>query len=384
VGSVAAQHGFAARIAKFTNRGIRIMRHHRSAASLRARLVLAGAGAALLLGAAGAAWGNSTLVETGSSLLYPLFNLWVPAYTKKHPNLDINTAATGSGTGIAQSTKGIAQFGASDAYLSNALMKKYSGMLNIPVAISSQMVNYNVPGLNDKHLKLSGPVLAKIYEGRIKYWDASAIAHLNRGVDLPHKQIIPIHRADGSGDTFLFTQFLSKSTKSWEPKVGYGTTVSWPHVPGGVGATGNSGMVTALSNNAYGIAYIGVSYKAQIDKANLGEARLRNRAGHFVLPTKHTVPAAAAGMVPKTPKDERISLIYAPGRNAYPIINYEYVIVHSKQPSAEQAKEMKNFLTWAVSRHGGNQMKFLRQVHFMPLPAKARKLTLHQISEIHG
>ncbi len=357
------------------------MRQRSSAASLRTRLTL---GAALFVGAVTVASAGTTLVETGSSLLYPLFNLWVPAYTQHHPGVSINTAATGSGTGIAQSTKGIAQFGASDAYLSNALMKKYPGMLNIPMAISSQMVNYNVPGLNDRHLKLSGPVLAKIYEGKVKYWDARPIRALNQGVHLPHKQIIPIHRADGSGDTFLFTQFLTKSTHSWGPRVGYGTTVSWPHVPGSIGATGNSGMVTALSNNPYGIAYIGVSYKAQTDKAGLGEAKLRNRAGNYVLPTKQTVPAAAAAMVPKTPKDERISLIYAPGRNAYPIINYEYVIVHAKQPSAHQAKEMKDFLSWAVSEHGGNQMHFLKQVHFMPLPAKARTLTLHQIHEIHG
>jgi len=341
-------------------------------------------GAAALLGSAGVAWGTTNLIETGSSLLYPLFNLWVPAYTQNHSDVSINTAATGSGTGIAQSTQGIAQMGASDAYLSNALMKKYSGMLNIPVAISSQMVNYNVPGANNKHLKLSGPVLAEIYEGKVRYWDSRAIERMNPGVHLPHKRIVPIHRADGSGDTFLFTQFLTKSTHSWGPKVGYGTTVSWPHVPGSVGATGNSGMVTALSNNPYAIAYIGVSYKAQTDKAGLGEARLRNRDGNFVLPTKHTVPAAAASMVPKTPKDERISLIYAPGHNAYPIINYEYVIVHAKQPSAEEARKLKHFLSWAVAADGGNAMRFLKPVHFMPLPGQARKLTMRQINKIHG
>ncbi|MEJ2688198.1 MAG: phosphate ABC transporter substrate-binding protein PstS [Gammaproteobacteria bacterium] len=358
-----------------------MIRKHVRSRSAVARLAI---GAAALLGSAGVAWGTTNLIETGSSLLYPLFNLWVPAYTQNHSDVSINTAATGSGTGIAQSTQGIAQMGASDAYLSNALMKKYSGMLNIPVAISSQMISYNVPGANNKHLKLSGPVLAEIFEGKVRYWDAHAIERMNPGVHLPHKRIVPIHRADGSGDTFLFTQFLTKSTHSWGPKVGYGTTVSWPHVPGSVGATGNSGMVTALSNNPYGIAYIGVSYKAQTDKAGLGEARLRNRDGNFVLPTKHTVPAAAASMVPKTPKDERISLIYAPGRNAYPIINYEYVIVHAKQPSADQAHKLKHFLSWAVAADGGNAMRFLKPVHFMPLPAKARKLTLRQISQIHG
>ncbi len=342
------------------------------------------AGATIAVASVGVAFGAVHMNETGSSLLYPLFNLWVPAYTKNHEGIRIDTAATGSGTGIAQSTKGIVQMGASDAYLSNALMKKYPDMLNIPVAISSQMVNYNVPGLNDKHLKLSGPVLAGIYEGKIRYWNNGKIEALNHGVKLPHKRIVPIHRADGSGDTFLFTQFLTKSTKSWGRKVGYGTTVSWPNVQGSIGANGNSGMVTALSNNPYGVAYIGVSYKGQTDKAKLGEARLKNRAGKFVLPTKETVPAAAGQMVPKTPKDERISLIFAPGAKSYPIINYEYVLIKAKQPSAEMAKELKSFMTWAVAKDGGNAMKFLAPVHFMPLPAKARALTMKQINKIHS
>jgi len=353
--------------------------------TLRSKLpVRIAAGAAIAVASVGVAFGATHLTETGSSLLYPLFNLWVPAYTKNHPGVKIDTAATGSGTGIAQSTKGIVQMGASDAYLSNALMKKHKDMLNIPVAISSQMVNYNVPGANDEHLKLSGPVLAGIYEGKIRYWDNKKIESMNSGADLPHKQIVPIHRADGSGDTFLFTQFLSKSAHGWKRKVGYGTTVSWPNVQGAIGATGNSGMVTALSNNPYAIAYIGVSYKDQTDKAGLGEAKLKNRAGNYVLPDEKTVPAAAAKMVPKTPKDERISLIFAPGAQSYPIINYEYVLVKADQPDAETAKTLKDFLTWAVDKNGGNDMSFLSQVHFMPLPPKARKLTEQQIDKIHG
>ena len=347
------------------------------------RSVKAIAGAALVASSVGVAFGATTLTETGSSLLYPLFNLWVPAYTSNHSDLKINTAATGSGTGIAQSTQGIVQMGASDAYLSNAQMKKHPGMLNIPVAISSQMVNYNVPGENDANLKLSGPVLAEIYSGKIRYWDNKKIESMNHGADLPHKQIVPLHRADGSGDTFLFTQFLTKSAgHHW--KAGYGTTVSWPNVQGAIGATGNSGMVTALGNNPYSIAYIGVSYKDQTDKAGLGEAMLKNKAGNFVQPDEKTVPAAAAQMVPKTPKSERISLIFAPGKKSYPIINYEYVLVQSKQSDEQTAKELKNFLTWAVSSDGGNSMQYLKQVHFMPLPAPARKLTLNQIDKIHG
>ncbi|MDE2086675.1 MAG: phosphate ABC transporter substrate-binding protein PstS [Xanthomonadaceae bacterium] len=339
--------------------------------------------AAAMIAIAGPAFAATTnLVETGSSLLYPLFNLWVPAYTQSHPDVRINTASTGSGTGIAQSIEGIAQFGASDAYLSDMQMKKNPGMLNIPVAISSQMINYNVPGLNHKNLKLDGPVIAGMYDGQVRYWDDAQIKALNPGLPLPHKEIVPIHRADGSGDTFMFSQFLSFSDKAWQTKTGYGTSVSWPSVPSAIGATGNPGMVTAMKNSPYSIAYVGVSFKSETDKAGFGEALLKNRAGNFVKLDEKTVPAAAAAMVPKTPKDERISMIFAPGANSYPIINYEYVIVKNKQASPETAKVMRDFLTWAVSEKGGNSMSYLKQVNFLPLPASARALTMKQIAEI--
>lgn len=354
-----------------------------AAPSKRSRRIRSVVLIAALLTAGSASAATTHLIETGSSLLYPLFNLWVPAWTAHHPEVRIDTASTGSGTGLAQSIEGIAQFGASDAYLSDAQMKKNPGMLNIPVAISSQMINYNLPGLNDKHIKLDGPVIAGMYDGSIRFWDNAQIKALNPGIALPHHAIVPVHRADGSGDTFMFTQFLSFSTPAWKQKVAYGTTVSWPSVPGSIGATGNPGMVTALTNTPYSIAYIGVSFKTQTDKAHLGEAMLKNRAGRFVLISPETVPAAAAAMVPKTPQDERISMVFAPGANSYPIINYEYVIVKSAQPNSETAQHMRNFLTWAVSPNGGNSSKFLGPVHFLPLPASARKLTLAQIAKIH-
>ena len=338
--------------------------------------------AALLTAGMGVANASTTLQETGSSLLYPLFNQWIPAYSKAHSDIQVNAASTGSGTGIAQSIAGNVQMGGSDAYLSGAMMKKHSDMLNIPVAISSQMVNYNVPGLNDKHLKLSGPVLSRIYEGTVKYWDNKEIKAMNPGVDLPHHRIVPVHRSDGSGDTFLFTQYLSFSHPYWHKKLGYGTTVNWPAVQGEIGATGNPGMVQALKDNPYSVAYIGVSYKGQIDKDNLGEAMLKNKAGNFVLPNSTTVPAAAAAMVPKTPKDERISLIFAPGAKSYPIINYEYVIMHANQ--GDLAAPLKQFLNWAVSPNGGNASQYLGAVNFMPLPKKAEELTKAQIAKIHS
>ncbi len=342
------------------------------------------AAATLGLSAAGAmAANNGRLLETGSSLLYPLFNLWVPAYTKNH-NVQITTQSTGSGTGISQSISGVAQIGASDAYLSNALMKKHEGMLNIPLAISSQMVNYNVPGLNGDHLKLSGPVLAGIYEGKITKWNDPAIAKINPGVKLPDHAIVPIHRTDGSGDTFIFTQYLSDSTPDWAKNLSYGTTVNWPSVSGELGAEGNQGMVNTLEQTQYSVAYIGISFENIINQKHMGEAALGNRAGNFVLPSNKTVQAAANGMISKTPKDERISLIYAPGKNSYPIINYEYAIVQAKQPSADMAKDLKTFLNWAIAEDGGNAEHFMAKVHFVALPASVRKLSDAQISKIHS
>jgi phosphate transport system substrate-binding protein len=321
------------------------------------------------------------LLETGSSLLYPLFNLWLPAYHRVAPGVRITTQSTGSGTGISDAVSGVAQIGASDAYMSDALERMHPEMLNIPLAISMQMVNYNLPGLNGRNLKLSGPVLAAIYSGGIRYWDDGQIKAMNPGVNLPHHAIIPVHRTDGSGDTFIFTQYLAFSTPSWANNVSYGTTVSWPAVAGELGAEGNPGMVTALKDNAYAIAYIGTSYENAIHRDRLGIAQLKNRAGAFVLPTTAAAKAAAAQMVPKTPKDERISLIFAPGATSYPIINYEYAIVNAHQPPATAAA-LRKFFAWAISVHGGNAPVFMNRVHFVALPAAVERLSEAQIARI--
>lgn len=321
------------------------------------------------------------LLETGSSLLYPLFNLWVADYQKNH-EVQITTQSTGSGTGIAQAISGIAQIGASDAYMSNPQMKRDKGMLNIPLAISSQMVSYNIPGLNKQHLKLSGPVLAAIYSGQVKNWDDPAIARLNPGVKLPHNEIVPVHRTDGSGDTFLFTQYLSFSTPSWSNSIGYGTTVSWPAVRGGIGANGNPGMVNAAKGTPYAIAYIGISFKNATDSAGLGEAALENKDGKFVLPDATTVSAAVEQMASKTPEDARISLIFAPGPQSYPIVNYEYAIVKEQQPSAQTAAALKAFLKWAISPAGGNAPHYMKAVGFVALPQAIQELSDKQISKI--
>jgi phosphate transport system substrate-binding protein len=316
------------------------------------------------------------LVESGSSLLYPLFNLWVTGYTASNPNADITTTSTGSGAGIAQAITGLINIGASDAYLSDSLVKAHPTMLSIPLAISSQAINYNLPGIAG--LKLSGPILAGIYTGKITQWNDPAIAAANPGVSLPAHVIVPIHRLDGSGDTFIFSQYLSDSDPVWASTYKYGTTVSWAPISGEIGAKGNAGMLAALDANPYSVAYIGISYASKVAADGLGQAALENAAGNYVLPTPDTISAAAAAVT--TPPDERVSMIFTSAPNAYPIVNYEYAIVDSNQQADAVAEAIRDFLTYAITE--GNDSSYLNQVHFLPLPAPVEALSAAQIAKI--
>jgi phosphate transport system substrate-binding protein len=312
-----------------------------------------------------------TVTETGSTLIYPLMNIWANAFKHVDPAIALTTEGSGSGAGISQAISGVIAIGASDAYMSDGEMKA-TPLLNIPLAISAQQVNYNVPEVGKLHIDLSGPVLADIYSGTVAYWNDPKIVALNHELadKLPHQRIVPIRRADGSGDTFLFTQYLSASTPTWKSGPGYGTTISWPAVSGIVGATGNPGMIEACTSTKYSIAYIGISFIGETDAAGLGYAALQNRAGDFVLPTADNIRSAAAELVIKTPADGRLSLIYAAGRTSYPIVNHEYAMVKQQQPEAQTAADVKRFLDWALSSDGGQKAEYLDQVHFLPLPAK--------------
>jgi phosphate transport system substrate-binding protein len=325
--------------------------------------------------------GDVTLVETGSTLLYPLFNVWVANYTKTHPGVTITANATGSEAGMKKIISGEAQIGASDVFMSDKEVRENPQSLNIPLCISAQMVNYNLPGLNTEKLKLDGTVLAGIYSGKIRDWDAAPISALNPNLKLPHQPIIPIRRAEGSGDTSIFTQFLDFSDSGWADNYGYGTTIAWPAVPGSLEATGNEGMVQTLQKTAYSVAYIGVSYSADIANAGLGTAWLQNQAGNFLLPTKETVEAAAAGLGSRTPPDERLVIAFAPGENAYPLINYEYAIVSAKQADAETAAAIRKFLLWTIVPSETNE-SYLDSVHFIALPPHIWELSQAQIQKI--
>jgi phosphate transport system substrate-binding protein len=322
------------------------------------------------------------LNESGSTLLFPLFQSWVVSYKSVAPDVDFTTAATGSTAGTEAAIAGSVRIGTSDAYLSDEVAAQNPDILNIPLAISAQTINYNLPGLNGTHIKLDGPTLAAIYTGAVTQWDDPAIKAMNPGAALPHQTIVPVRRADGSGDTFIFTQFLDFSTETWEDNPGYGSTISWPSVAAEKTAVGNAGIVQTLAATPYTIGYVGISYADQIAKAGLGTAMIQNQAGKPLLPSPQSIADAAAQLDPRTPPYERISLVFAPGGDSYPLINYEYALVSKRQPDAATASALRSFLQWAISETGGNNAKYLTPVGFIPLPDFIRGLSEAQIAEI--
>ena len=351
----------------------------------RLRAVRASGLATLVFGllafpAASARADDMTLAETGSTLLYPLFSVWAGEYAKTHPGITVTAASTGSSAGMEQAVSGAAQIGASDAYMSDAQIKQSPQIINVPMAISAQTVNYNLPGFPG-NLKLDGPTLAGVYTGKIRSWDDKAIVALNPGSKLPHNDIIPIRRAEGSGDTFIFTQYLTFSSESWENSLGFGTTIAWPSAPGELEATGNPGMVEKLAATPYSVGYVGVSFHDDVAKAGLGTAALKSYSGEFLLPTPELIAAAAASLGPRTPTDERLTLVNAPGANAYPLINYEYAIVSTRQPNPATAAAIRKFLLWAIAPDETNE-KYLDNAHFIALPAHIWVLSHDQIETI--
>ena len=343
-----------------------------------------------------------TLNETGSTLLYPLFQSWIAGYKSVAPDIDLSAAATGSGVGEAAALAGEVTIGASDAYLSDKVASQNPNILDIPLAISAQTINYNLPGLNGGNIKIDGPTLAAIYSGTVTQWDDAKIKAMNPDVTLPHQTIVPVRRAESSGDTFIFTQFLDFATETGVNEPGYdatisgtnvgtiiawpkvGTNISWPDVAAEKSATGNDGVVQTLAATPYSIGYVGISYGDQIAKAGLGTAMVKNQDGKFLLPTPQSIADGAARLDPRTPPYERITLIFAPGDNSYPLINYEYAVVSKKQPDAATADALRTFLLWSISGIGGNSANYLKPVGFIPLPDFIRGLSEAQIAEIKG
>jgi len=307
------------------------------------------------------------LTESGSSLLYPYLQELVGPVKQAYSNVTLAPAAGGSGKGITDATNGISQIGGSDAYLTNAELG--SGLANIPIAVSAQDVAYNLPGVTN--LKLSGPVLSQIYQGKITTWNNPAIAKLNPGVTLPSMKVIPVHRSDSSGDTFIFTGYLSKSDSSgWggNSGPGQGTTVTWPSVPSALTASGNPGMVSACKASPGCLAYVGISAQSTATKAGLALAQLKNQAGSFVSANPATIESAVSNGGSNVGSNLVADLIFAPGAMSYPIVNFEYTVVKPKQSDPNTALGIRDFLTFATSPTGGSTAALLSKEDFQALP----------------
>lgn len=349
-------------------------------------LLLVGIGGGYFLGttyggSSGGPVQKYTITETGSSLVYPYMNILGPNFTSHYPGITISTASTGSGTGISSAEQGLADLGATDAFLTPSTASNDS-LINFPMAISAQLVYYNLPGVSG-HLNLNGTVLAMIYQGTITSWNDPLIQAANPGVSLPAATIQPIYRSDGSGDTALFTELCYMSWPGWS--VGHGTTVTFPV---GKGYKGNSGMVTGLQATQDGIAYIGISYESEASAAGLSYAALGDQTANvngivssggsgqanYILPTQDTISQDAnLGLTNLLPSTDglAINLILGGGAGAiafphggggtaptaqfpspYPDVNLEYVLVSSHAKDATKQKWVVTFLEWALANEG--------------------------------
>jgi phosphate ABC transporter phosphate-binding protein len=323
------------------------------------RQALAGAALALVFAASPVHAADITLNETGSTLLLPVFQAWIAGYKSIAPDVTITAAGTGSGAGEKAALDGSARIGTSDAYLSDRIAEQNPQILDIPLAISAQTINYNLPGLNGANLKIDGPTLAAIYTGMVTQWDDPTIKAMNPGAALPHQPIVPVRRADGAGDTFIFTQFLDFSAETWENSPGYGTEIAWPKVDAEKAAEGNDGVVKTLAATPYTIGYVGISYGEQIAKANL-------RHSNGQEPSRQ-VPAPHAAVDRRRGRAARPA--HAPLRAHHP-----YLRARRQQLSADQLR-IRRRLKIAAQRRDGRCTSALLELGDLENRRQQRKLS---------
>ena len=307
-----------------------------------------------------------SLSGAGATFPYPLLSTMVVEYNKIRPDVKISYQSIGSGGGIRQHTEKTVDFGASDAPLNEKQREAAPNTLHIPITIGSVVVAYNIPGI-PKGLRLTGEVLADIFLGKITKWNDPDIQDLNPDLSLPNKDILVVHRSDGSGTTFVFTGYLCSVSEEWKTKVGQGTAVQWPT---GLGAAGNEGVAAVIRGTEYTIGYVELAYALQ---NKMSYAYLQNREGRFIEPTLQSTAAAAAAVAPTLPKGDEswfhVSLLNAPGADSYPIASFSYLLVY-KELSAlptmtkERAQALVEFLWWAV--HEGQ--KYAPALQYVPLP----------------
>lgn len=318
----------------------------------------------------------TTINGAGSSLIAPALAVWGPAYTKAS-GVEVNYSSVGSGAGIAAITAKTVDFGASDAPLTPDQASACGDCVQIPWALSATVPTYNIPGLRSGQLKLDGPTLAKIFLGQITSWNDPAVKKLNSGVRLPNLKITTVHRSDGSGDTYAFTDYLSHVSPRWASQVGNATSVSWPV---GVGGAKNPGVAAVIASTPGAIGYISVAYVIQ---NHLDWARMKNSAGNFVLASAPDIEAAAQS-VKTVPVDNKMSIVDPPKnakfKNAWPLSTFTYVIVHTATP---QAQALRKFIFWALTPKAQRLINNSFLV-FAPIPKVVLSAAERTLNKVHS
>ncbi|MFY9843027.1 MAG: phosphate ABC transporter substrate-binding protein PstS [Terriglobales bacterium] len=332
----------------------------------RIALLLAGLVLALPL------MGQTQLNGAGATFPYPMYSKWFSEYNKLHPDVQINYQSIGSGGGIRQVLAGTVDFGASDGPMSDEQLKEAkTKILHIPTVLGADVPAYNVPGISGE-VKFTPEALAGIFLGKIQKWNDPALTQVNPGVKFPDKAIIVVHRSDGSGTTYIFTDYLSKVSKEWEATVGKGTSVKWPVGLGGKGNEGVAGQIRQLEGS---IGYVELIYAVE-NKITYGS--VKNAAGNFVKASLDGVTEAAAS-VKTMPADFRVSITNAPGKAAYPISSFTWLLIPEQAQDPKKGKIIADFLNWMLT----DGQKMTSQLSYAPLPANVVDKVKAAVKQVH-
>ncbi|GFO63742.1 phosphate ABC transporter substrate-binding protein PstS [Geomonas paludis] len=324
------------------------------------------------VGAAGEASAEILINGAGATFPYPLYSKWFSEYAKVDKSVKFNYQSIGSGGGIKQISAQTINFGASDKFLTDAELKGAPGkLIHIPTVMGAVVVTYNLPGVSSG-IKLNSEDLANIYLGKITKWNDPRIADDNKGINLPAKPIIVVHRSDGSGTTSIFTDYLSGVNAEWAQKVGKGASVKWPV---GLGGKGNEGIAGQIKTTPYSIGYVELAYAFE---NKLPYASLKNQAGVFVEPSIKSTSAAAAAAVKHMPADYRISLVNQPGKDAYPVVGFTWLLVYENQKDPAKGKKLVEFLNWSMTKG----QKMAAPMLYAPLPDSVVKMVQKTIKTI--
>jgi phosphate transport system substrate-binding protein len=318
---------------------------------------------------------QTTLNGAGATFPNPMYSKWFSEYHKLHADVQVNYQSIGSGGGIRQVTEGTVDFGASDmpmteAQLKEAQEKRKTRILNIPTVLGADVPAYNIPGVTGD-VKFTPDALAGIFMGRITKWNDSAITSANPGINFPDKPIIVVHRSDGSGTSFIWTDYLSKISADWESKVGRNTSVQWPV---GLGGKGNEGVAGSIRQLAGAIGYVELIYAVQ---NNISYGSVKNSAGNFVKASLESVTAAAAS-APKMPADFRVSITDPPGKDAYPISSFTWLLIPEQSKDAAKGKILADFLNWMVT----DGQKMAAALSYSPLPDNVAQKVKEAIKQV--